>query len=97
MELGTCRGVSASGVLQDPTNGEQMPHPGRGGHFAMLSNITEEMPFELKVLEVVLDFVTTYVEFLTSDLEASAHPALDAIVQRVSLRPHALNFKASLK
>lgn len=77
-----CPSVGLS-VLQDPTNGEEMPHPGRGGHFAMLSNITEEMPFELKVLEVVLDFVTTYMEFLTSDLEASAHPALDAIVQRV--------------
>ena len=68
---------------QDPTGGEEMPHPGQGGKFAMLSNITEEMPFELKVLEVVLDFVTSYLEFLTSDLEALAHPTLDAIVQRV--------------
>ena len=63
-----------------------MPLPGQGGKFAMLTNITEELPFELKVLEVVLDFVTTYIEFLSSDLEASAHPVLDTIVQRVRTR-----------
>ena len=48
-----------------------------------LSDISEEMSFELRVLEVVLDYVTAFMEHLTSDLEAVAYPGLDAIVVKV--------------
>lgn len=43
-----------------------------------------ELPFELRVLEVALDHVSYYLERLTSDLESSAHPALDALTVKVS-------------
>ena len=38
-----------------------------------------------QVMEVVLDFVMAYMEFLTSNLEATAHPILDSIVHKVGL------------
>lgn len=44
----------------------------------------DELPFELRVLEVALDVVSGYLEQLTSDLEAAAHPALDALTAKVS-------------
>ena len=44
----------------------------------------DELPFELRVLEVALDFVSQYLERLTGDLEAAAHPALDALTVKVS-------------
>lgn len=43
----------------------------------------EDLPFELRVLEAALDIVLKYMETLTSDLEASAHPALDALTSKV--------------
>lgn len=43
-----------------------------------------EIPFELRVLEVVLESVCTHLERLTSELEAAAHPALDALTNKVS-------------
>ena len=48
-----------------------------------LADISEEMQFELQVLEVVLDYVTAFMEHLTSDIEAVAYPGLDAIVVKV--------------
>ncbi|KAK9832888.1 hypothetical protein WJX74_000837 [Apatococcus lobatus] len=44
----------------------------------------DEMPFELRVLEVALDVVCSQMERLTGDLEAAAHPALDGLTQRVT-------------
>jgi magnesium transporter len=44
----------------------------------------EDLPFELRVVEAALDIVLKYMEALTSDLEASAHPALDALTSKVS-------------
>jgi len=44
----------------------------------------DELPFELRVLEVALDVVSQYLERLTGDLEAAAHPALDALTLKVS-------------
>ena len=38
--------------------------------------------FLMQVMEVVLDFVMAYLEFLTSKLEATAHPILDSIVHK---------------
>jgi len=38
-----------------------------------------------QVMEVVLDFVMAYLEFLTSKLEATAHPILDSIVHKACL------------
>jgi hypothetical protein len=34
-------------------------------------------------LQVVLDFVTMFLEYLVTELERVAHPVLDAIVQKV--------------
>ena len=51
-----------------------------------LADISEEMQFELQVLEVVLDYVTAFMEHLTSDIEAVAYPGLDAIVIKVLAR-----------
>lgn len=48
------------------------------------SGTFEELPFELRVLEVALDLVLKYMERLTSDLEAAAHPALDGLTTKVS-------------
>ncbi len=39
----------------------------------------------LQVMEVVLDFVMAYLEFLTSKLEATAHPILDSIVHKACM------------
>lgn len=50
-----------------------------------LSDVSEEMQFELRVLEVVLDYVTAFMEHLSSDLEAVAYPGLDAIVAKVNM------------
>jgi len=44
----------------------------------------DETPFELRALEVALDVVCTYLERLTADLEAAAHPALDALTAQVT-------------
>lgn len=69
-------GGSQHGGVQDL--GE---HMGRRG----LSDVSEEMQFELRVLEVVLDYVTAFMEHLSSDLEAVAYPGLDAIVAKVNI------------
>jgi len=55
-----------------------------------LADISEEMQFELQVLEVILDYVTAFMEHLTSDIEAVAYPGLDAIVVKVSSDASAL-------
>ena len=49
--------------------------------------ITRDSRF-LQVMEVVLDFVMAYLEFLTSNLEATAHPILDSIVHKASMQGH---------
>lgn len=36
-------------------------------------------------MQVVLDFVTMFLEYLVTELELVAHPVLDAIVQKVHL------------
>lgn len=47
-----------------------------------------QAPFELRALEVVLDVVCNHLERLSVDLEAAAHPALDALTRKVT--PHNL-------
>jgi magnesium transporter len=46
--------------------------------------VQADMPYELRVLEIALDMVSTYLERLTGDLESAAHPALDALTLNVS-------------
>ena len=41
----------------------------------------------LRRSQVVLDFVTMFLEYLVTELERVAHPVLDAIVQKVWLAP----------
>lgn len=43
-----------------------------------------DMPFELRVLEVVLDTVAQQLERQASDLESQAHPAMDALTAKVN-------------
>ena len=62
------------------------PHLGAGDGGVPLSGISaahEELPFELRALEIALDTVSQYLERLTGDLEAAAHPALDALTGKV--------------
>ena len=51
-----------------------------------ISAAHEELPFELRALEIGLDTVSQYLERLTGDLEAAAHPALDALTGKVWLQ-----------
>jgi magnesium transporter len=44
----------------------------------------DDMPFELRALEVALDVVSRFLERMASELEAAAHPALDALTHQVS-------------
>ncbi|KAL4856218.1 Magnesium transporter MRS2-7 [Chlorella vulgaris] len=44
----------------------------------------ENLPFELRVLEVALDTVARYIENLSGDLEQAAHPALDALTLTIN-------------
>ncbi|GAB4815414.1 hypothetical protein N2152v2_002460 [Parachlorella kessleri] len=46
--------------------------------------IAEDMPFELRVLEVALDSVCSYLKRMAGDLESAAHPALDSLTGHVS-------------
>ena len=45
----------------------------------------DRVPFELRCLEVALEAVVKHLEGQMADLEASAHPALDALSQRVTI------------
>ena len=51
---------------------------------ASIRHQAEELPFELRALEVSLDMVSLYLEGLATDLEAASHPALDALTARIS-------------
>jgi magnesium transporter len=42
------------------------------------------LPFELRVLETALDYVSKYLEQQVTDVEAATHPALDALTQTIS-------------
>lgn len=48
------------------------------------SQPASELPFELRALEVVLDTVASQLERQASDLEAAAHPAMDALTAKVT-------------
>ncbi|EFN56043.1 hypothetical protein CHLNCDRAFT_57773 [Chlorella variabilis] len=59
--------------------------PGGGGvPLSSISAAHEELPFELRCLEIGLDTVSQYLERLTGDLEAAAHPALDALTGKIN-------------
>lgn len=42
------------------------------------------LPFELRVLESALDYVSKHLEQQVTDVEAATHPALDALTQKIS-------------
>jgi len=58
----------------------------RGGTMSQLPplNPLPELPFELRVLETALDYISKYLEHQVSDIEAAGHPALDALTQAIS-------------
>lgn len=45
---------------------------------------SEDTPFELQALEVVLDFVSEHLESLAADLDTAAHPALDTLTKQIN-------------
>lgn len=47
-------------------------------------NPLPELPFELRVLETALDYISKYLEQQVTDVEAAGHPALDALTQTIS-------------
>lgn len=47
-------------------------------------NPLPELPFELRVLETALDYISKYLEQQVNDVEAAGHPALDALTQKIS-------------
>ena len=47
-------------------------------------NPIPKLPFELRVLETALDYISKYLEDQASDLEAAAHPALDSLTQKIN-------------
>ncbi|KAL4428790.1 hypothetical protein ABPG77_005228 [Micractinium sp. CCAP 211/92] len=57
---------------------------GGGVPLSSISAAHEELPFELRALEICLDTVSQYLERLTGDLEAAAHPALDALTGKIN-------------
>lgn len=72
------RGLPPSKSIADLNALEGNTHPGTA------LPAFDELPFELRAIEVALDFVTKYLEQLTSDLEAAAHPALDSLTAKVT-------------
>jgi len=89
-----CRGGPTLNAVRRPQAGAGRQAAGSAFQKSMgvrgLADISEEMQFELQVLEVILDYVTAFMEHLTSDIEAVAYPGLDAIVVKVSSRASAL-------
>lgn len=71
----------------EAASGFPPPHgllgPLRGDNGAELFD-TNDTPFELRVLEVALDVIGGHLERQAADLEATAHPALDALTREVS-------------
>lgn len=55
-----------------------------------------QVPFELRALEVVLDFITLFLQFLVTGLEKLAHPILDAIVQKALHEPLSPNYHCNV-
>ncbi len=55
-----------------------------------------QVPFELRVLEVVLDFITLFLEFLVTGLEKLARPILDAIVQKALHKPLSSSYQSKI-
>jgi len=70
--------------------------PGHSGVFGIAGlpggplntgTLSAQLPFELRALEVCLDELAAEFDLLTSELEASAYPALDSLATRVT-SPH---------
>lgn len=77
------KGLPPTKSTMDLTTADPTTVTGNGG-VPGPSSLFDELPFELRVMEVALDVVSGYLERLTADLEAAAHPALDALTAKVS-------------
>lgn len=66
---------------------EQLERKLRAAHLAAAADdkTQDPAPFELRCLEVALEAVAKHLEGLMADLEASAHPALDALSHHVTI------------
>lgn len=79
----TFAGASSASAPVPSTNAPMLSsvhHPG----LPHVGPTFEELSFDLRVLECALDVVSGYLERQAADLEASAHPALDALTQKIS-------------
>lgn len=47
------------------------------------SGLSAQLPFELRALEVCLDELASEYDALTTELEATAYPALDSLANKV--------------
>lgn len=68
----------------DEKGGKGLGNHGKSYNMLPPVNPLPELPFELRVLETALDYISKYLEQQVSDLEASGHPALDALTQKIS-------------
>lgn len=59
------------------------PHRHADGEKRALRPPPQELPFELKVLEIALECVSGDLEQLAEELESAAHPALDNLTSKV--------------
>lgn len=72
------------GKGMDEKNAKTLGNQSKSYNILPPVNPLPELPFELRVLETALDYISKYLEQQVSDLEASGHPALDALTQKIS-------------
>jgi hypothetical protein len=48
-----------------------------------IAGLSAQLPFELRALEVCLDELASEYDALTTELEATAYPALDSLANKV--------------
>ncbi len=73
-----------SSTAGTPANSSSHPILSSVHHPDLLGPHFEELSFDLRVLECALDVVSGYLENQAADLEAAAHPALDALTIQIS-------------
>ncbi|GMH36615.1 hypothetical protein BSKO_04488 [Bryopsis sp. KO-2023] len=75
--------ASAGELSSAPDTGKDSEKIGNGG-VSERSHWEQALPFELKALEVCLESICATLDELTTELEATAFPALDALTLRVN-------------
>lgn len=76
--------LKASALLRSSVSAPDLPMGGEKGGGGGGDSNSVELPFELRALEVCLEAVCTLLERAYGELEAAAHPALDALTLKVN-------------